>query len=36
VKGVTRKGQLMLQTNKGVEVITAGELSLRGADDSSS
>lgn len=35
VKGVTRKGQLMLQTDKGVEVITAGELSLRGADDSS-
>lgn len=36
VKGVTRKGQLMLQTDKGVEVITAGELSLRGVDDSSS
>jgi len=35
VKGVTRKGQLMLQTDRGVEVITAGELSLRGADDSS-
>lgn len=36
VKGVTRKGQLMLHTDNGVEVITAGELSLRAADDTAS
>ncbi len=32
VKGVNRKGELMLQTDRGVEVINAGELSVRPAD----
>lgn len=29
VKGVNRKGELLLQTDKGMEVIVAGELSVR-------
>lgn len=32
VKGVNRKGELMLQTDNGIEVINAGELSVRPAD----
>jgi len=31
VKGVNRKGELMLQTTKGMEIISAGELSVRPA-----
>jgi len=29
VKGVNRKGELLLHTDKGMEVITAGEISVR-------
>lgn len=32
VKGVNRKGELLLQTDKGMEIIIAGELSVRAAD----
>ena len=31
VKGVNRKGELMLRTDRGMEIITAGELSVRPA-----
>lgn len=31
VKGVNRKGELMLQTERGTEVISAGEISVRSA-----
>ncbi|WP_370314935.1 bifunctional biotin--[acetyl-CoA-carboxylase] ligase/biotin operon repressor BirA [Thalassolituus sp.] len=31
VKGVNRKGELLLQTSRGMEVISAGELSVRAA-----
>ncbi|MDO6804227.1 hypothetical protein Q4595_17400, partial [Wenyingzhuangia sp. 1_MG-2023] len=29
VKGVNRKGELLLQTTRGIEVVIAGELSVR-------
>jgi BirA family biotin operon repressor/biotin-[acetyl-CoA-carboxylase] ligase len=29
VKGVNRKGELMLRTERGMEIISAGELSVR-------
>ena len=32
MKGVNRKGELMLKTNQGIEVLNAGEVSLRAAD----
>ena len=32
VKGVNRKGELMLRTEKGIEIINAGEISVRAAD----
>ncbi|GAA6144660.1 bifunctional biotin--[acetyl-CoA-carboxylase] ligase/biotin operon repressor BirA [Thalassolituus maritimus] len=32
VKGVNRKGELMLRTDRGMEIITAGELSVRPAN----
>jgi len=32
VKGVNRKGELMLKTEQGIEVINAGEISVRAAD----
>lgn len=32
VKGVNRKGELMLRTERGMEVISAGEISVRPAD----
>lgn len=32
VKGVNRKGELMLQTERGMEVMNAGEISVRAAD----
>lgn len=32
VKGVNRKGELLLQTDRGIEVIVAGELSVRSID----
>lgn len=32
VKGVNRKGELLLQTDRGIEVVVAGELSVRSVD----
>ncbi|WP_430461199.1 bifunctional biotin--[acetyl-CoA-carboxylase] ligase/biotin operon repressor BirA [Thalassolituus sp. LLYu03] len=32
VKGVNRKGELMLQTERGIETLNAGEISVRSAD----
>ena len=32
VKGVNRKGELMLHSERGMEVINAGEISVRAAD----
>ena len=32
VKGVNRKGELLLRTEHGMEVINAGEISVRAAD----
>lgn len=32
VKGVNRKGELMLRTERGMEIINAGEISVRAAD----
>ena len=32
VKGVNRKGELLLQTERGIEVVVAGELSVRSVD----
>ena len=32
VKGVNRKGELMLRTERGMETVTAGEISVRAAN----